>query len=287
MAVINDAIAGFKRSGMLMKIIWVNIAVFVVLRLLAIVGIFAGSPAFIDDVLMWVEMPSRPEMLISRPWTVVTYMFTHYDLIHILFNMLWLYWFGTLFTMVATQRQMFALYLLGGLGGAAVYLAAYNVLPFFSSTLGMLTGASASVIAIVTASAILMPDFKMNLLFIGGVSLKWIALATIFLVLIGVAGTNVGGELAHLGGILVGAAFAIQLKKGRDITAPINRLLHVLANGLSRSSAAKAQENGPSINRSEHEELNEILEKIRRSGYTSLSPRERDRLFELSRNIKI
>ena len=135
-------------------------------------------------------------------------MFAQYDLLHIVFNMLWLYWFGTMFRMVCTSRQLFVLYIYGGLAGAVLFLAGYNTLPLFHGNhYGSLIGSSAAVIAIVTAVAILMPHFKMHMLFIGAVSVKWIALATIVLVLIGVTGSNAGGEIAHLGGILTGLLF--------------------------------------------------------------------------------
>lgn len=162
----------FDGSTMLMKIIWINIGIFILLRVAAIVCMFAGCPDFINTIMSYVQLPSNPATLATRPWTIVTYMFAQYDVLHILFNLLWLYWFGTLFMMVATQRQLFALYILGGLGGALLFLVSYAVMPVFAFHNAMLIGSSASVIAIVTATAILMPDFRMHLLFIGSISLK-------------------------------------------------------------------------------------------------------------------
>lgn len=227
----------FDGSTMLMKIIWVNIAVFVLLRLAAIVCVFSGAPEFLDTIMSRVQLPSSPLTLASRPWTLITYMFAQYDLMHIIFNMLWLYWFGTLFMMVATQRQLFALYLLGGLGGAALFMAGYAALPALAWHSGVLIGSSAAVIAIVTATAILMPDFRMHLLFLGSVSLKWIAIATIGLVLIGVTGSNAGGEIAHIGGVIVGAVYAVRLRRGHDITRPFNLAFDRIANLWNRFAA--------------------------------------------------
>ena len=300
----------FSTSTMLMKIIWVNIGVFVVLRLTAIGGIFSGNPDFINAVLGYVQLPSSPGVLLTRPWTLLTYMFAQYDLMHIVFNLLWFYWFGTLFMMIATPRQLLALYLLGGLGGAVLFIAAYCGLPMFAQHYGMLIGSSASVIAIVTATAILMPDFRMNLLFIGSVSIKWIAIITIFLVLIGVTGNNAGGEIAHIGGVAVGALYALRMKRGHDITAPFNRAFDRMANlwnsltsaAWSRSRSARperntrqagagsgqktAKQHEPTCSRSDREVLDSILAKIKKSGYAALTPEERQRLFDVSRKIK-
>ena len=135
---------------MLMKIIFINIGVFVVIRLVALVMmLYNVNP---DLFLQYMELPSNLVTLLYRPWTLVTYMFMQYDILHILFNMLWLYWFGTIFMLFYSQKQLFGLYFLGGIGGAVLYLIAYNIFPYFAGTNAYLLGASASVIAIVVAT---------------------------------------------------------------------------------------------------------------------------------------
>lgn len=298
--IIDEMRRGFSRSTMLMKLVWINIAVFVLLRITAIVCMFAGTPGFLEEVMRQVQLPSHLSTLATRPWTVITYMFSQYDVLHILFNLLWFYWFGTLFRMVSTPRQMLALYIYGGLGGAVMFLLAYNLIPTFAYTHGWLIGSSASVIAIVTATAILMPDFRMHLLFIGSVSLKWIAIATIGLVLIGVTGSNAGGEFAHIGGVIVGAWYGLMMKRGQDITRPLNRLFDMFVNGWhsitsirlrnkTPKSSYKYQSSSassPSINDDDRAQLDEILDKIKKSGYAALTPEERKRLFDVSRRMK-
>lgn len=298
--IIDEMRRGFSRSTMLMKLVWINIAVFVLLRITAIVCMFAGTPGFLEEVMRQVQLPSHLSTLATRPWTVITYMFSQYDVLHILFNLLWFYWFGTLFRMVSTPRQMFALYIYGGLGGAVMFLLAYNLIPTFTYTHGWLIGSSASVIAIVTATAILMPDFRMHLLFIGSVSLKWIAIATIGLVLIGVTGSNAGGEFAHIGGVIVGAWYGLMMKRGQDITRPLNRLFDMFVNGWhsitsirlrnkTPKSSYKYQSSSassPSIEDDDRAQLDEILDKIKKSGYAALTPEERKRLFDVSRRMK-
>ena len=272
---------GFRQSSTLMKIVWVNVAVFVLLRLIAIVFVFSGRPDYIDLMLAQVELPSSPALFITRPWTLLTYMFAQYDLLHIVFNMLWLYWFGTMFTMTASSRRLLTLYLCGGLAGAVLFVLGYMILPIFHSHYGSLIGSSASVIAVVTAVAILMPHFKMHLLLIGSVSVKWIAIVTIVLVLVGMTGSNAGGEIAHIGGIIAGVLYALWMKREREVSS--RRPAWPRASADSTSTASQS---GAGLSADERAELDAILDKIKKSGYTSLTSSERDRLFNVSRKIK-
>lgn len=295
----RQLVSRFGSMSMLLKIILVNTGVFVALRLAVIIMVFSGhdNP---EAVLRLVEMPSYLPALARRPWTVLTYMFTQYDVLHILFNMLWLYWFGVIFMTVANGHRLLSLYFLGGLTGAALYVAAYNVLPVFSGVHGMLIGASGAVIAIVAATAVMLPDFKMHLLFLGAVSLKWVALVTIGLDLIGVTGANAGGHIAHLGGALTGVVYALMLRRGRDITAPINNLFRAVSNLISRlrypskprfTAFRRSRGDAPSSKKAscsdaDRATLDAILDKIKKSGYTSLTSEERKRLFDVSSRIK-
>ena len=227
MAIIDDIKRTYRQGTMLMRIIYINIAVFVLLHVVALVGILINVPT--QDLVTWVQMPSDLWRLAHTPWTPVTYMFAHYDLLHILFNMLWLYWLGRIFLEYFTPKRLSALYVLGGLGGAALYLLAMNMLPHFAGHNNFLMGASASVIAIVVAVAVWAPDYKIGLLFIGEISLKWVAIVTIGIDLLSVDAGNAGGHIAHLGGAAVGAIYATALKRGTDITRPLNACLDWLA----------------------------------------------------------
>ena len=189
----------YNAASLLMRFIYINIAVFVILRLVGVVS-FLGTGSS-NGLMQWVELPTDLSLLLRRPWTIITYMFSHYGLLHILFNMLWFYWLGRIFLEFFTPRQLGGLYVLGGLGGAALYIAAYNLLPHLSGSQAMLLGASASVMAIVVAVSVYRPDYQINLLFIGGISLKWVAIATVFIDLIGIESDNMGGHIAHLGGM--------------------------------------------------------------------------------------
>lgn len=296
---IETALKRFASATMLMKIVVINIAVFLVLNIISIVMIFAGEESGRFIVEQWVAMPGNFGRLARHAWTPLSYMFSQIEPLHLIFNMLWLYWFGIVFQLLSTPKRMIGLYLLGGLGGAALYLLAVNTIPYFAGHGGLLIGSSASVIAIVTATAIMAPDYRMNLLFLGAVSLKWIAIVTIGIDLLSVTGSNAGGHIAHLGGAAVGAIFALGIKRGHDITAPLNSLIDAIVNLFRRRPKvrpARFRASGaPSAPRpkapsaasaADQAELDNILDKIKKSGYSSLTADERARLFDVSRRIK-
>ena len=120
---------------------------------------------------------------------------------------------------------MTGLYLIGGLGGALIYLLAYNLLPAFTYQRGMLLGASASIMAIMLAVAVKAPNYKVGLLFFGEVSLKWIAIILIFLDFLSIDTQNAGGHISHIGGALTGCAYALAFRKGIDITNWLNKII--------------------------------------------------------------
>ncbi len=295
----------WRTGSMLIRIIYVNIAVFVVLMLLNFVCSLFNS-AFASALLMWIELPSDFGVFATRPWTIVSYMFAQYDIFHILFNMIWLYWFGTIFLIVGDQRRLTALYVYGGIGGGLLFMLAYSFLPVFAGVHGWLIGSSASVIAIVAATAILHPDYKVGLLFLGPVALKWIAIVTIAIDFMSVTGVNGGGHVSHIGGAIVGLAYAMALKRGVDITRPFNKAIDWVVNVFQRlkptprekrsynayrrpssgygSGSASTQRR--ESDRQNEAELDGILEKIKKNGYSGLTQEEKKRLFDISKKIK-
>lgn len=292
--IFNKIRTRFGISTMLMKIIYINVAVFIALRLVSIVfTLFALSS---NPILQWIELPASLDNLIQQPWSLFTYMFAQYDILHILFNMLWLYWFGAIFMLYFTQKQLLGLYIYGGIGGAILYILAYNVFPYFASAIegSYMLGASASVIAIVVATAMRAPDYKIGLLFLGAISLKWIAIATLSIDLLSIDSANAGGHIAHIGGALVGFLYALAYKNGIDITRWFNNLCDSIVLLFSRSSkphfgnkkykySAPKFKNKESMAPDDMAEMNTILEKIKKSGYASLSSEEKKRLFDVSK----
>lgn len=310
MSIVDDFRIRYKGSSLLMRFIYINIAVFVMLRLAGFISfLLTGSSACF---VQWVELPSCFHDFSRRPWTLITYMFSHYEVMHILFNMLWLYWLGRIFLEFFNPRQMGGLYVLGGIGGAALYLACYNLIPHLVAHQSLLLGASASVLAIVVAIAIYRPDYRIPLFFFGSIPLKWIALITVFIDIIGIETNNMGGHIAHLGGALVGLWFGLAIKRGHDITSWINRGIDSvvtlfrkrepkskpLRNGRAEQepsykyhqsapgSSSQAKTKGTSTESAttvDEDKLDEILGKLKQSGYAALTDEEREFLFNASR----
>ena len=196
-----------------------------------------------------------------------------------------------LFLQYCSQHDLVGLYILGGIAGGATYIIAFNLLPKFAPVVGlsMLLGASASVMAITIATAVFAPNQTMRLVLIGDVKIKWIALVSVLISLMQINAENAGGELAHIGGAIAGYIFAIEYKKGKNITDWINNILHRAANlihGAGRKTKMKVShtnmESDQEYNyrkKQENDEIDKILDKIKSSGYESLSDDEKGKLF--------
>jgi hypothetical protein len=221
-------------------------------------------------------------------------MFFHVDVWHILFNMLWLYWFGKIFRMYFSGRQLVNVYILGGLAGAFLYVFCYNLLPAFAEEKqgALLLGASAGVLGVVMAIACYVPKYTINLLFIGRVRLIIIALVSILLDVIYIAGSdNSGGHIAHLGGALLGYIFAVNIQKGRDISAWFGRFCAWTGKLFKPKPKLKVAYRKPptddrEYNRLKNEkqkEIDRILDKISIGGYESLTREEKEKLFNQKR----
>ena len=293
MGIIDEIKLSFKNGSYLTKLIYINLAFWLLVRLVFVGFKLSGSDA--APFLGWLALPSSFELFISRPWTLITYMFLHFDFLHILFNVLWLYWFGKIFLEYHNQRRLLSLYLLGGLTGGLAFMLAYNLVPVFKDSVlfTQLLGASASVIAIVIAISVYVPNHVIHLLFIGPVRIKWIALISILLYIIGLSGQNAGGNFAHLGGALWGWLYMSQLMAGRDIASGFNRVADKVFSSIKRRKKLKVKHSFPNpdyeFNRKRNDqqaEINRILDKIGKSGYDSLTFEEKDTLFKMSKKTK-
>jgi len=162
-------------------------------------------------------------------------MFMHAGFLHILFNMLWLYWFGALFLMFFSAKHLRGAYILGGICGGLLYMAAFNIFPYFRPMVdySFMLGASASVLAVVAATAYREPNYPIRLFLFGTIRLKYLALIVIGTDLLFITSSNAGGHIAHLGGALAGLWFAAGLSKGKDITAWINKILDAIVSLFS------------------------------------------------------
>lgn len=294
----------FSRKDALPRLILINIGVWLLLALIRSIAFLFESPGQMMDASSGMDewmmrafaLPSSLPAFLARPWTLITYMFYHKGFLHILFNMLWLWWFGAIFVQYLSQRQLLGTYLLGGIAGGLLYMLAFNIFPAFEGVSAMALGASASVLAIVMAISFYVPNYTIHLFLLGPVKIKYIALFSVVMDLFMLNSANAGGHLAHLGGALWGFAWVKMLPK-YDIT----RMFGWLDFSRSRWQTGKPrrkfkvyrQPNRPftdeeyNISKAEKQKkIDHILDKISRSGYDSLTSAEKELLFSNSKNQK-
>jgi len=278
-----------KSGNKISLLIGINVIVYLLINVFAVVEqLFSGFGnsvilAFTNEYLL---LPAYLPKLLYRFWTPFTYMFMHAGVFHILFNMLWLYWMGQIFEEYLGNKRTIGLYILGGLSGGLLFVACYNLIPAFTSVNaaagGVVVGASASVMAIIIATATLLPNYTIPLILIGPVKLKWIALFYVIVDFLGIAGGNAGGEIAHLGGALFGFIYIKQLNRGHDWIGGLSKLfgpkqkMKVVTHNSPQRKAA------PGTPR--QEDVDRILDKISASGYDSLTKNEKETLFRASNN---
>ena len=281
-SIIGDIKYQFQYGNMVMKLIFINIGVFVFFGLFYLVSFMAQSMGPYQLLLTKLEVAASLHNLMYQPWSVFTYMFLHVQFFHILFNMLWLYWFGEIFVLYLGDKKVLPLYIIGGLSGALIYILAYNLLPVFKPVveISYMLGASASIFAIVFAAATLNPDHEIGLILIGAIKIKYIALVSLLLDVITIPYSNAGGYIAHVGGALSGFLFIKALRSGWDVTAVFRRKPKVK---VAYKSAAAKSASGPPRGKGDQEKVDEILDKIARSGYDSLTKEEKDFLFHYSK----
>ena len=275
------------------RLILINCAVFVFVELVGVFLMLLNVPY--NPIALYLSLPASFGALLYQPWSLITYMFMHAGIFHLLFNMLWLYWFGRLFLNFYSSKHLRGLYILGGLCGGLLYMISYNVFPYFEGSLDIATlvGASASVLAIVVATAVREPEFPVQFMFIGTVRLKYVALFMVLLDLMFMTSGNAGGHIAHLGGAAAGFWFSLGLAKGNDATKWINAVLDFFSGGLKmpkRKPKMKVhygdrqqQYDYNARKKANEDEINRILEKLKKSGYGSLSDDEKKKLFDASR----
>jgi membrane associated rhomboid family serine protease len=280
----------FHQSDTLAKLIYINVLVFIIIRLWGVY--FPRFNMQEVSLLSYMQMPPSPVLFLYKPWTLLTYMFTHFDFLHILFNMLLLYWFGKIFLQFFSLRQLSGLYILGGIAGGLLFMMTYNVFPYFRALDAdhALMGASASVMAIVFAVSFYRKGYYITLLFLGRIRLIYLALGVFLFDLLAITSNNAGGHIAHIGGALLGIWFASRMATGKDLTKSLNRLIDAVVNLGKRKPklhvSYKRNETHYEYNarkQAMNNEIDAILDKLKRSGYAGLSSEEKKKLFDASK----
>ena len=300
---LDDAKQFFKQKSILNRLIIINIAVFLLVNVINLfLHLFkvkfspAGMPET-SSITYFFSVPANTELLLLRPWTIFTYMFLQVDIWHIFFNMVLLYFGGRIFLEYLDQRKLLSTYLLGGLVGAAFYILAFNVFPVFNESLpySVALGSSASVLAIFVAISAYVPEYSVNLLLFGRVKLKYLAIIIVVLDLVSISESNPGGHIAHLGGAFWGYIYVSQMKLGRNFTINfrwmnIKKFFSLFARAEKKPKYDPVTGKGRPLTDEEYnamknqhqQRIDKILEKISKSGYSSLSKAEKELLFSSS-----
>ena len=285
----------FTGRTVLSRLIIANLAVFVGLGLVRLVfylynlDYYYDAGHHISRVSHWLAVPSGLLPLAERPWTVLTYMFLHEDFWHLFLNMLMLYFGGLIFTEYLGGRKLLLVYLLGGVSGAVFYIAAFNLFPVFEPVVAgsLALGASASVLAIIVAIATYVPDYTVHLFLFGKIKFKWVAVVFVVLDVLSIQKGNAGGHIAHLGGAFFGFVYILSLKKGlivNQLGQPFGRLFRKKPKMKASYSRRPVTDDEYSYQKVTHQKrIDDILDKIKRSGYESLSKEEKEYLFRDSK----
>jgi len=275
-----------KKDNGLVKIILINVIFFVSMSILQVVFTLSGLTSLFVILLNKLMLPAELKTFIFQPWSLISYFFLHMNFMHILWNMLFLYWFGKIIHDNIGNNAIISLYVLGGIIGGLFYMSLYNIIPYYSERVSesLMLGASAGVFSVVVGSATLLPNYTFYLLFLGPVRIKYIALFYVLLSFLDVTGNNAGGEIAHLGGAFIGFLYIKQLQNGINMGEGIINFINYFSSE-KRKTKRKADNVSSESNRESisQDEIDKILDKISDSGYSSLSKKEKEKLFNASK----
>lgn len=315
----DDIKRNFRYGDTTVQLIFINVGVWIALILSGLITMgFGGNMSTIAN--KYLAVPSRASELLWKPWTVITYMFTHIDLWHILWNMLFLFWFGRVVSNLLGNHRIIPLFIYGGIAGYLMYFVGALVFPilFGQSIDGIMIGASAGVSAVMWAAVTLVPRHTFNLILIGPIEIRYIALFRLLMDLVAIQiFSNTGGSLSHIGGAILGYIFIRQLQDRSDMGTGLNRLLDNIKKYFTtrnqpksrystqtrkEQTKQKTKRKGPRMayrnpDKQRDEEvrgerrmdvddqakIDAILDKIKEAGYDSLSKEEKEFLFKASK----
>ncbi len=274
-----------KDNNALVKIILINVVVFVSASFIEIFLTLSGAGDAFKLFINKLMLPASFTTFITQPWSLISYFFLHLGFTHILWNMLFLYWFGKIIQDNIGNNAVISLYVLGGIIGGLSYMALFNIIPYYDNRISesLMLGASAGVFSIVAGSATLLPNYTFYLLFLGPVRIKYIALFYILLSFLDVTGSNAGGEIAHLGGAMIGYLFIRQLQNGVNIGEGVINIVNFFNKEKNKKSDQKSSPTEETKYDISQDEIDKILDKISESGYSSLSKNEKEKLFNASK----
>ena len=286
------------QNNALVMLITINLVVFVLFQFVSVIYFFSlpkdiADERFMRDIYVNLAIPGTFKEFIRKPWTLITHMFYHKGIWHIVGNMLWLWMFGYIFHDLTGNKKIIPLFIYGAVGGAIAFMLAYNFIPVLASYSATAVGASAGIMAIVVATTMIAPDYRIFPMINNGIPL-WVLTAIYLIIdLALIAGNNTGGHIAHLAGGLTGFLFIFSMRRGSDWSIGINRFFDWVNNlfnpdkptkktkeELFYKSERKPYTKTPNLSQ---QRVDEILDKINMHGFNSLTPEEKDLLKKASK----
>lgn len=282
MNILDDLKLQYKTGGMVQKLIFWNIGFF----LFSLVFFYSFSVGQFQ-IPTWIALSSDLGVFVRTPWTLITFNFFHSGFLHLFFNLMVLHFSGRLFNTYFTDKQLLGIYVLGGVFSGITFVLSY----LFIGKAGLLVGASGAIMAILIATATYAPFMLLRIPLIGIVKLWHVAFVILLIDLFQMPLDNTGGHLAHLGGALFGFIYIKLLQTGKDITKPFSALLDTFANlfkpkkktpfkKVHRNTTKNVVNSSISNKDFAQKQIDDILDKISKSGYDSLSKEEKEFLFK-------
>ncbi len=282
MNILDDLKLQYKTGGMVQKLIFWNIGFF----LFSLVFFYSFSAGKFQ-IPTWIALSSDLGTFIRTPWTLITFNFFHAGFLHLVFNLMVLHFSGRLFNTYFTDKQLFGVYVLGGIFSGITFVLSY----IFIGKAGLLVGASGAIMAILIATATYAPFMLLRIPLIGIVKLWHVAFVILLVDLIQMPLDNTGGHLAHLGGALFGFIYIKLLQSGTDITKPFSSVLDGFANlfkpkkktpfkKVHRNTTKNGVNSFKENKDMTQKQIDDILDKISKSGYDSLTKEEKEFLFK-------
>ena len=281
---LNNIYHAYQNRSIVEKLIFINIVVFILTYLFNTLSFLFS---FDENIIVnWFSLSADFNTLLYKPWTILSYGFLHVGFLHILFNLLVLYYFGNLFLDFFNSKQFLSYYFIGIFAGGLIYMLAYNYLPGLNTTETILVGASAGVTAIVVGIVSHIPQYALSFRFIGNIKLLYIGIAMVVWDVIQIPNGNAGGHLAHLGGATMGFLLTRYFNQG---TGFIHWIEHLFVKKEKRplKTVYKSKTSKTKKPRSKSEEqakIDAILDKISKSGYDTLTKEEKDFLFKAGKH---
>lgn len=302
---LNELKSFFRRKDILSRLILINVVVFTLINvvslflyLLNIDQNFVQTNG-VNRLTYYLSLPSDILSFLLRPWSIITYMFVQEGVFHLFFNMIILYVGGQIFNRFIGANKLLSVYMISGMIGAILYMLTFNIFPTFGSVVNssFAIGSSAAVLGVFVAAATFVPNLEMNVILLGNVKLKYIAILFIVLDILNIRNGNAGGHIAHIGGAIYGYFYINQLKKNIDYSLLFNKywqhILHVFQKKGQESPFQNVHRNHKKPitddeylknKNKDQAEVNAILEKIKKSGYESLTTNEKQKLFKASKD---